>query len=240
MAIMSRLQIIKFMKTLFSIRSASLFLILFGLFGTLTWPITGIYFVNSVGRTESALDSVIFELRMIEQALNESYSKLDDLEKSTSDFEVQLENIFDTLNKSSSTLSELSMDIEEASRLLVQSSESPILILLSEDFAIMLRNAAGDLNVLSEAFQSQSISFNDFLKELNEIENITRIGTQIIHFLKNIFKSFSLIVKTVELELESVSKTLVTLGNSIFVLALDAAFIHLSLVIIGLIIKSRR
>ena len=217
-----------------------LFLIVFGLLGTIIWPIVGSYYMFGLGQTESTLRTVINELRIVESSMNETYSQLDDLKKSVIDFEDKFTNVFLTLNESSIALSRLSIDIERASDQLTQASDSSILLLISEDFANTLSSAAVDLKGLSQAFESQSISLDDIFKTLYEIDDITRMGVKIIDFIRNYLKSFSVIIRAIAIELESINVMLTTFKNSMIILGLDATLVHFSLLIIGYLIKNKR
>lgn len=217
-----------------------LFLIVFGLLGTIIWPIVGSYYMFSLGQTQSTLETVVNELRIVESSMNETYSQLDDLRRSAIDFEDKFTNVFFTLNKSSIALSRLSIDIERASDQLTQASGSPMLLLISEDFANTLSNAAMDLKELSQAFESQSLSLDDIFKTVDEIDDVTRMGVKIIDFIRNSLKSFSVIIRAIAIELESINVTLTTFKNSMFILGLDAALVHFSLLIIGYLIKNKR
>ncbi len=230
----------RYLKIPLSMRFFSLFLIFFGLSGTIVWPMTGLYFINSVDQTRSTLESVVLELKSVERMLNESYSRLDSLQKSTSDFESKLGNLLDALNESSLSLLTLSADIKKTSGLLSQASGSPILRLISEDFAEAMKDAAKDLDGLSKAFENQNIGLNDFLKELGSIESMTRIGIKIIDFLKDSFKSFLIIVKFIILRLAESSHTLSNFKYSLLILTLDTTLVHLSLAMIGLIFSRRQ
>jgi methyl-accepting chemotaxis protein len=172
--------------------------------------------------------------------MNETYSQLDDLRRSAIEFEDKFTNVFFTLNESSIALSRLSIDIERASDQLTQASGSPMLLLISEDFANTLSNAAMDLKELSQAFESQSLSLDDIFKTVDEIDDVTRMGVKIINFIRNSLKSFSVIIRAIAIELESINVTLTTFKNSMFILGLDAALVHFSLLIIGYLIKNKR
>ncbi len=217
-----------------------LFLIVFGLLGTIIWPIVGSYYMFSLGQTQSTLKIVVDELRVVEGSMNETYTQLDDLRRSAIEFEDKFTSIFYSLNESSIVLSRLSIDIERASEQLTQASGSPILLLISEDFANTLSNAAMDLKELSHAFESQSLSLDDIFKTIDEIDDVTRMGVKIIDFIRNSLKSFSVIIRAIAIELESINVTLTTFRNSMIILGLDAALVHFSLFIIGYLIKNKR
>lgn len=221
-------------------RIFSLFLIVFGLLGTIIWPIVGSYYMFSLGQTQSTLKIVVDELRVVEGSMNETYTQLDDLRRSAIEFEDKFTSIFYSLNESSIVLSRLSIDIERASEQLTQASGSPILLLISEDFANTLSNAAMDLKELSHAFESQSLSLDDIFKTIDEIDDVTRMGVKIIDFIRNSLKSFSVIIRAIAIELESINVTLTTFRNSMIILGLDAALVHFSLLIIGYLIKNKR
>ncbi|WP_455277393.1 hypothetical protein [[Eubacterium] cellulosolvens] len=221
-------------------RIFSLFLIVFGLLGTIIWPIVGSYYMFSLGQTQSTLKIVVDELRVVEGSMNETYTQLDDLRRSAIEFEDKFTSIFYSLNESSIVLSRLSIDIERASEQLTQASGSPILLLISEDFANTLSNAAMDLKELSHAFESQSLSLDDIFKTIDEIDDVTRMGVKIIDFIRNSLKSFSVIIRAIAIELESINVTLTTFRNSMIILGLDAALVHFSLLIIGYLIKNNR
>ena len=221
-------------------RIFSLFLIVFGLLGTIIWPIVGSYYMFSLGQTQSTLKIVVDELRVVEGSMNETYTQLDDLRRSAIEFEDKFTSIFYSLNESSIVLSRLSIDIERASEQLTQASGSPILLLISEDFANTLSNAAMDLKELSHAFESQSLSLDDIFKTIDEIDDVTRMGVKIIDFIRNSLKSFSVIIRAIAIELESINVTLTTFRNSMIILGLDAALVHFSLLTIGYLIKNKR
>jgi len=230
----------KYFKTFVSMRFFSLFLIFFGLSGTIAWPMTGLYFTAGVNQAESTLELVIVELRNIERTLNESYSQLESLQKSTTDFNNRMNNMLEALNKSSLSLLALSTDIKKTSILLNQASESSVLRWISEDFSEAIKDAAEDLENFSEAFENQNISLNEFLMEFNTIETMVQIGNQLINFLKNSFKSFLTILKFIAFRLESVTHILRNFKYGLIILTLDVTLIHLSLAIIGFAFRRKR
>ncbi len=223
------------LKKCFSIRFFSLFLIFFGLGGTIIWPITGFYFTTGLDEARSTIELVVEELRNVEQTLNESYSRIEILQESTSDIGFKLSNMLEALNRSSLSLLTLAANVKKTSGLLDQASESMVLRLISEDFAESIKDASKDLEDLSEAFENQNISFNEFLKELSTIENITHFGNQIIDFLKNTIRSFLIVLKFVTQRLNSINNALDNFGLGLFILTLDTTLVHLSLAMIGFI-----
>jgi len=226
-----------FLRTFVSMRFVSLFLILFGLAGVVVWPVTALHFTSVTSGVESTLESAATELQKLQQALNESYSQLDILEKSTIDFGDRLNTVVDIVNNISSSLSAASANVDEISRMLIQASESWELRLISEDFAETLRNTGDSLKDLSQAIQS--VNFQDFLVEVKAVEDIVHIGIQIISFLKNAFKTFSVIAKDIAIRFESLDQALETVKYVSFILAVDAALIHLSLAIIGVVFRRK-
>jgi len=220
-----------------SIRYVSLFLILFGLCGIVIWPATALHFTAVIGGVESTVKSAVAELQGIERALNESYSQLDSVERSLIDFEGRLNTLVDAVNNISSSLATASASIGEISGTLIQASELWELRLVSVDFAEALRNTGESLKGLSEAIQS--INLQGFLVELNAVEDIAQVGVQIISFLKNMFKTFSMIVKDIAIRFESLGQTLQIVNYVLSILALDATLVHLSLALIGFTLRPR-
>jgi len=227
-----------FLKPSVSIRYVSLFLILFGLCGIVIWPATALHFTTVIGGVESTVKSAVAELQGIERALNESYSQLDSVERSLIDFEGRLNTLVDAVNNISSSLATASASIGEISGTLIQASELWELRLVSVDFAEALRNTGESLKGLSKAIQS--INLQDFLVELNAVEDIAQVGVQIISFLKNMFKTFSMIVKDIAIRFESLGQTLQIINYISSILALDATLVHLSLALIGFTFRPKR
>ena len=220
-----------------SIRYVSLFLIIFGLCGIVIWPATALHFTAVIGGVESTVKSAVAELQGIERALNESYSQLDSVERSLIDFEGRLNTLVDAVNNISSSLATASASVGEISGTLIQASELWELRLVSVDFAEALRNTGESLKGLSEAIQS--INLQGFLVELNAVEDIAQVGVQIISFLKNMFKTFSMIVKDIAIRFESLGQTLQIVNYVLSILALDATLVHLSLALIGFTLRPR-
>ncbi len=221
-----------------SMRYLSLFLIFFGIGGTVVWPLAGLYLTNAIGGIESTLDFSVMELQGVQKALNDSYNEVDNLHRSAVNFEGQISNMVDVLNESALSIEEASENIEGISEMLTQASELWALRLLSPDFADTLKNTGDDLADLSQVVQK--IGVQEFLMNLGLIEDVILAGIEIIEFLKGIFKTFSTIINVVILRIESLSQSLGTLKSISLILLVDAALIHLSLAFIGIVLRRNK
>ena len=223
---------------LVSSRFTPIFLIIFGVTGLVVWPISGAYLTATIGGAESALGSALMGLQGVERMLNESYLKLEGLEESMEGFAGGLEGIAETVNLSSASILEVSESLDAISLTLIQASEIWALRLISEEFADSLRSTGESLRELSQTVQE--IKLQELLSEFKAIEAMVKGGIEILSFLKALINAFLTIIKTVIGRINVIKATIGTIKNTILILIVDAALIHLSIALVGVTFRQKR
>ncbi len=212
-------------------------LILVGFGGTVIWPLAGLYVNFTLGSVESTLDLTSAEVQKIEQALDEGYAQLDSLETSFSSLEDWTIRMIDIVNHSSSSITLASSRLERIASMLTQASDLWALKLLSPDFAQTLKSTGEDMGDLSQSLAG--IGLQEIISELKNVEQVFNIGIQILDFLKNTFKAFSLIFHAMVEKIRSISQNLGVLKSFLIILIGDVVFVHFCLVVLGLTYSRR-
>ena len=216
-------------------RHMPLFLVVFGIGGTLLWPMAGVFFNNAIGGVESTLGSALPELREVERTFDDALAQLESLRESVRGSAESFDTLTATLSESSLSLATAAASVDKMSDVFTRASGIWALRLISEDFVRTLEETGKGLKDLSQTMRD--LDFQRLVSEMTSLKSILHAGTRTIDFLVKTFKMFTAIVKTIVTRVTLAMESLQTTKYMAILLALDGALVHLSLAAIGLALR---